>query len=287
MDARCTRGVSSIAVTAALSVALLLSVAGMQLGKAFARPLPAQQQALEPVKMPAYLAIKDEDGNGTPDWQDELVRAGIFSTSSPPDASETATSSDPLSDIGAALAQSLISGYLSLAQYDAYTPERGEQLANTIAENLRAPVTFVPHAVDELSLDPDTSRSRISRYRTDVQLALQPLLTDEEYELTLFAAYIETNDPAWLDRLSKASKNYRAAEENLLAVRVPQDAAPEHLRLANALGAFAETLERMTRFAKDPFASIALLRTYNERERDLDLAFDALVKYYARTIGDN
>lgn len=259
----------------------------MQLGKAFARPLPAQQQALEPVKMPAYLAIKDEDGNGTPDWQDELVRAGIFSTSSPPDASETATSSDPLSDIGAALAQSLISGYLSLAQYDAYTPERGEQLANTIAENLRAPVTFVPHAVDELSLDPDTSRSRISRYRTDVQLALQPLLTDEEYELTLFAAYIETNDPAWLDRLSKASKNYRAAEENLLAVRVPQDAAPEHLRLANALGAFAETLERMTRFAKDPFASIALLRTYNERERDLDLAFDALVKYYARTIGDN
>jgi hypothetical protein len=58
------------------------------------------------------------------------------------------------------------------------------------------------------------------------------------------------------------------------------------LRVTNAIGGFAENLERMVRFAKDPLATMALLRTYNEREREFDLAFDALVKYYARTIGD-
>ena len=183
--------------------------------------------------------------------------------------------------------QSIISGYLSLKQYDAYTPERGEQLADTIAANLRAPETFVPHTADELLLDTDTSDARVVRYRSDMRMALAPLITDEEYELTLFAAYIETRDRSWLDRLDRAAERYHAAEKNVLALSIPKDAAPEHLRVANALGGFADTLERMTRFADDSFASAALLKTYNERDHEFDLAFDALVKYYARTIGDN
>jgi hypothetical protein len=282
-----SRGYSPILVTAALSVALFVSAAGMQLGKTFAKPLPLDPATLDPVEMPSYLAIDDTDSNGTPDWQDELTRAGI--TTPVVDASSTAlaaSSSDPLSGIGQALAQALIGGYLSLAQYDAYTPERGEQLANTIADNFKAPVTFVPHTTDELLLDSDTSTDRALQYRADMRVALEPLITDEEYELTLFAGYIESGDRSWLDRLSKAAINYRAAETNLLGVRLPQDAAPEHLRVMNAIGGFAETLERMVRFAHDPLANMALLRTYNEKEREFDLAFDVLVKYYARKVGN-
>jgi hypothetical protein len=283
-----SRGYSPILVTAALSVALLISAGGMQLGKTFAKPLPIDPATLEPVKMPSYIAAEDADNNGAPDWQDELARAGI--TIPTVDASSTtlvASSSDPLSGIGAALTQSLISGYLSLKEYDSYTPARGEQLAKTIVDNFHAPQTFVPHTVDDLTLDSDTSNSRVIQYRADMRIALEPLITDEEHELTLFAGYIETTDRAWLDRLAKAATNYRAAEENLRLVRIPQDAAPEHLRAMNAIGAYAETLERMVRFASDPLASMALLRTYNDKERDFDLAFDALVKYYARKIGDN
>ena len=288
MNARLTRGVSHIAVTAALSVALLIAAGGMQLGKTYAKPLPIDPSTLEPATPPSYVPIEDADGNGKPDWQDELTRAGIMPTST--DATSTAlaaSSTDPLSDIGGAVMQSIINGYMSLKQYDAYTPERGEQLADTIAANLRAPDTFVPHTAEELLLDADTSEARAVRYRSDMRTALAPLITDEEYELTLFAAYIETRDRTWLDRLGRAAERYHAAEANALALRIPKDAAPEHLRVANALGGFADTLERMTHFADDPFASAALLKTYNEREHEFDLAFDALVKYYARIIGEN
>ncbi len=287
VNARSTRGVSHIAVTAALSVALLVSAAGMQLGKTYATPLPIDPSTLEPAAPPTYVVIEDADGNGTPDWQDELQRGGIALPSIASSSVLAATSSDPLADIGSAVVQSIVGGYLSLKQYDAYTPLRGEQLAGTIADNLRAPEIFEMHTADELLLDEDTSDIRIQRYRTDMRFALEPLISDEEYELTLFATYLETRNQSWLDRLSAAAVRYRSAESNILALRIPKDAAPEHLRLANALGFFADTLERMTQFANDPFASAALLRTYNEAERDFDIAFDGLVKYYARTIGDN
>jgi hypothetical protein len=110
------------------------------------------------------------------------------------------------------------------------------------------------------------------------------LISDEEYELTLYGAFVQTGDVQWLDRLSNAAKRYREAEKNLVGLTVPEDAAPQHLQLANALGAYGETLDRMARFAKDPLASMALLTTYNEKERDVDLAFEKMVKYYARTI---
>ncbi len=287
MNTGTSRGYSPILVTAALSVAVLVSATGMQLGKTFAEPQPIDPSTLKPVAMPSYVAIEDADGNGTPDWQDELTRSGI---EIPVEATSTlaiASSSDPLSTFGSVLAQSLIGGYLSLKEYDAYTPGRGEQLANTVVDNFHAPEIFVPYTVDDLILDADTSESRALQYRGDMRVALVPLITDEEHELTLFAAFVETRNQAWLDRLAKAATNYRAAEKNMLSVRIPQDAAPEHLRVMNALGAYAENLERMVRFANDPLASMALLRTYNDKERDFDLAFDGLVKYYARKIGDN
>lgn len=258
----------------------------MQLGKAYAKPLPIAPIELEPAERRDYLAIDDADGNGTPDWQDELQRSGVTLPSPNATSTETASSTDPLSNFGAAVAQTFLSGYLSLSQYNAYTPERGEQLANTIADNFRAPVTFVPHTTDELLLETDTTMERALEYRADMRVALEPLITDEEHELTLFAGYIESGDSSWLDRLARAAENYRAAEENLLDVRIPQDAAPEHLRVMNAVGAFAHTLERMVRFANDPLANLALLRTYNDSEREFDLAFDALVKYYARKVGN-
>jgi hypothetical protein len=287
VNTRYNRGYTPILITAALSVAVLVAVAGMQLGKVFTTPKPTDASQRELAEPREYVAIDDADKNGTPDWQDELLRAGLAATSTATSSFISASSSDPVSGLGTALLQALTSGYLSLKEYDAYTPERGERLARSLANSVRAPETFAPHTIEELSLDPGNSVERAIRYRADMRIALEPLISDEEYELTLYASYMETHDQAFLDRLAKAAERYRAAEENVLAMSAPQSAASEHLRLANALGAYAETLDRMTRFANDSFASVALLTAYNEKERDIHLAFDALVKYYARAITNN
>lgn len=236
-----------------------------------------------PAERQEYVPLSDADGNGTPDWQDELARGGIGSLAS--SSGSFSTSSDPLSAMGSALTESLIGGYLSLKEADSYTPERGELLASTIASNLRAPTIFVPHTRTELVIDTDTSQVRILEYRADMREALAPMVDIEaEPEFSLFARFIQTGDILWLEKLSEVAVRYRQAENSALAVEIPVSATESHLRVVNALGKYTETLERLVRFANDPLALMALLRTYNEAEREMFLAFDALAKFYVQEV---
>jgi len=246
----------------------------------------ADNASREPVQREEYQPIEDADGNGTPDWQDELLGSGVaISTTT---STTSSLISDPAASIGSALIRSLVSGYTSLKQYDSYTPERGEKLASTLAASFIAPDTSTAHTEEELVIDAGSSQERLLLYRSDMRLALAGIVDVEaEPEFTLFARFIQTEDAQWLDKLSQAAKNYRAAEANMLQVNVPAGAVDVHLRVVNATATFAQTLERLVRFANDPLATMALLRTYNESEREFLLAFDALAKFYVEKISSN
>lgn len=213
------------------------------------------------------------------------MRGGVvFSTTT----ASTTESGDPVTTLGTSLINSLASGYSSLKEYNVYSPEEAEKLATTLAANFKAPNIATAHTINELTIDPDTSGARILEYRSDMRAALAGLVDLEaEPEFSLFARFIQTNDQKWLDELGAAAAKYRAAESNLMKVHVPDTAAYLHLRAANATGTYAQTLERLVRFARDPLATMALLRTYNESEREYLLAFDALAKFYAENTSGN
>lgn len=280
MNARFSRGASPIAIAAALSVAILVAALGSELGTRMrAKPAP---QAQEPSQARQYVPVADADGNGVPDWQEEL-----FGTSTPSTSASSTEEADPVENIGGALMQSLVSGYLSLKDYDQYTPERGELLAERLAAQVKAPTVFTPHTESELTLVADTGEAQVLRYRADMRAALAPMVDlSAEPEFSLYARYVATNDTSWLDKLAETAARYRAAETAVLQVTVPASAKDLHLRAVNALGKYTETLERLVRFADDPIASLALLRTYNEDEREFLLAFDALAKFYVERIAN-
>lgn len=285
MDSRRSRGASPIAITAALSLAVLIAVAGSYLGALVQQPLHTTTQEREPAQQQQYVAIEDRDGNGAPDWQDELARTGfdIATTSVPEEMND-----DPVAAMGTRLLSSLFSGFSSLQQLDAYTPAQGDELVNTLAANFKAPGVTILHTSDELSVIEASSQERILQYRADMRLAMAHLVDlGAEPDFSLFARFIQTNDPQWLEELSKVAQKYRLAEQNLLGVAVPVGAADVHLRAVNAIAVYAQTLERLVRFANDPLASMALLRTYNESEREYLLAFDALAKFYVDEVGSN
>ena len=104
-------------------------------------------------------------------------------------------------------------------------------------------------------------------------------LKNTEYELNMFARYIDTGDVEYLARLERTVENYRAAAENAAQLTVPADAVVHHIRVLNALSEFAATLDGLKDNAGDPFASVALLRTYNTAEQNVYLSFDALARY--------
>lgn len=276
------RGTSPILVTAALSVAALVAASGLRIGAMYA-PTTIAAGPRVPVEMPQYLEIEDADQNGTPDWQDELAKSGVVINAT---SSLASTSTDPLSFIGEDIAEALYGGYLSLKRYGEYTPSRGEQLAETIVQNIRAPQLFVAHSVDELTLSPDMTEKNVLEYRAHMREALAPMVTDDPPEFELFARYLETKDGSWLLAIADAAKRYRIVERNMLDVAVPQDAAPEHLRALNAVGSYADTLERLALFGTDALASIALIQSQNANEEEMLYAFDSLAQYYVRKVAN-
>ncbi len=282
MNKRLSRGASPIAVAAALSVAMLIAALGSELGERMrTKPVP---ETPTPSEAREYVPIADADKDGIADWQEELLGETASSTGT----SSPSAPTDPVENFGGAVMQSLVSGYLSLKEHNQYTPERGELLAERLATQIKAPVIFVPHTESELTLVVDTGEAQLLRYRSDMRAALAPMVDlSAEPEFSLYARYIATNDTAWLDQLSETAARYRTAESAVLKVEVPMSAKDVHLRAVNALGKYTETLERLVRFANDPIASLALLRTYNEDEREFLLAFDALAKFYVANIKGN
>lgn len=279
-----SRGAAPIVIAAAVSIAVLLAALGAYVGRHMQPTPETTARDLAPAEARSYVELVDADQNGIPDWRDELAIAGVaFATST-----ETASStpSDPVSSLGTLVFDAIASGYVALKQYDEYTPSRGEQLAETIAANLRAPNTFTPHTTDSLIIEEgEASLTRILQYRADMRLAVIPMIDwNAEPEFALFGRYIATGETVWLDKLGAIAEQYRKVESNMLNITIPASAGEVHLRALNAIAKYAETLERLIRFADDPIATAALLRTYNEDEREFFLAFDALAKYYVARV---
>lgn len=206
--------------------------------------------------------------SGSINWQAELTTD-----------TDTDSDADGISNIGENVMGALVGSYATLVENGSYTWEEGEKIAEDIAGSLKASVSYVVYSESDLKTDTDTSYDRMLTYRNDLRIALEPLLKNPGYELNIFANYIESRDKKFLDQLTVSSQNYRSAIANTANVVVPEDAVSEHVGILNALSEFASVVARMTEYADDPFASAALLRTYNETESRLFSSFDALATY--------
>jgi hypothetical protein len=119
-------------------------------------------------------------------------------------------------------------------------------------------------------------------YRDDMRTALAPLLNNTTPELDIYAQWIQTGDDSYLARLGSIAKDYDAAIANAEKVRVPADAVQYQIGVLDAMTQFAAALRALANNAKDPVASITLLRTYNAAEKQMFTAFNSLALYSAQ-----
>lgn len=257
-----------IVVTASLAGAFLLAALGLQLGEFFQLQRDQTSLSFSREGNEGASVIRERDA-----WRDELARLGMSATSSDAAASST------IPDL---LASQFLEGYIALKQYGVFTGEGGRAAGERIGALAKAPLAYAPHGEKEIQPVADTSPARVLQYRSDMRVALTTLLSDAPPEFETFARYIETKNPLRLDELREAAERYREAEKLTLAVVVPKKGAAIHLRVANALGAYAAALDQLVQSADSPLSSLAVLRTYNEAEREMLYAFDALSQYYVR-----
>lgn len=274
-----SRGQTPIVIAAGVALALLLVAGAWRLGDVVKMeknvPLSYERPSTEEV-----LAKKPFESNRN--WQSELASLGLIGTSTDGDTLATST-------LGVAemISQDFLNNYFLLKESGRYTPELAANVGRSIGENIRAPSRFVVHGENELVKDTDTSAARSLEYRADMREALSVLITDAPPEFETFGLYIETKNPERLRELEAAAERYKKAERALLSITVPQDATSLHLRVVNALGSYADAISQLIRHADEPLDTLALLRTYNDAEREMLYAFDALASYYVRKSADN
>jgi hypothetical protein len=176
----------------------------------------------------------------------------------------------------------LVGSYVALKESGTYTPSLGAEVAGTIAENLRADISYRMYTANDIKNDADASLARMLSYRSDLREALAPLLKNTVYELEVFAYYLETKDGRYLDELNDIAQNYRTATESAVKVVVPTSAVAYHIGILNALSEFEAVLQKLATNADDPFASAALMRTLGDAETHMLLSFEALAGYFRK-----
>jgi len=261
---------SPIVVVAALSVVALLVVSAWRATTYWNTPA-TPTIAIEETKSVATSQYVDPKSIFA--WQKALEV---------PEGEQTAAAQDPdgITNISKNVVGALIGSYVALSESGMYTPAQGEAVAETIAEDLRADVSYQMYTSRDVKTDPTTSRARMLAYRKDMQLALEPLFENTRYELETLGYYLVTKNPQYLDEMKQQAEYYRMAKENVLGVTAPADAVRYHVDVLNALSQFEVILVRLTEHVNDPFASAALLRTFNDSEARMFLSFDALATYY-------
>ena len=248
-----SRGFSAIFATAGVSLVVLLVVAVWQIGSA----LRERGDATSYVATSAGTETSTTTGNA-----------------------DVTLSEDGTTPLGAAVLDGVVEEYLSLQEQGIYTEDAGAKAAEKMAQDLIAPLSYRTYTAADISTASDTSYGRMLAYRTDLQVSLAPLLKNTQAEFEIFASYVDTKDTAYLEKLRAAAQNYRAAANATARVVPPTDALTHHLAVLNALEKFAVALDTLAANADDPFASVVVLRSYNQAETNVLTSFASLAKYY-------
>ena len=198
----------------------------------------------------------------------------------PESSSGTASSTDPISALGSIILDQLTGAYQDLQSSGTYSTSTAEQVGQSLAPYVIADVSYPTFSASDIKTDAATSYARMLQYRSDLRTSLSPLLNNTQPEYEIFAYYVNTKDVSYLKKLQSVAASYRVAATSTAQVVVPADAVKYHVAILNAMEEFGATLDAMAAHADDPFASVALLRTYNKAESDMLNSFNALTTYY-------
>ncbi len=270
-------------IVAALSIAGLLAGFGATLGK-----YRAPVASVTPTWVSATKTFEeiDTDGDTLPDWQETLLGTDPDNIDSDGDgktdsfepraslALKASAVSAPKSVTDAA-AERLVRQYLTLKQANAYTPERGEQIASGLIESIYATVAFEPFNESSLTLVPANKES-VLMYQERFRDTMAAFLDLQGSEIALFGEYANTKNEYYLAQLEGRASLYESVAQKILAIPTPNDMAAEHLEVVNGLAYFGAVLRDLARFGRDPLTALSLLRAYNEAEEYVGSTFTAL-----------
>lgn len=225
-----------------------------------------------------FVKPEDKDGNGVPDWQDNLLGEDAIVI----DESASSTYTKPTTVTGR-FGVSFFEDMLRSKMYGVFG-KTNEELAVTSAEKLRG------EAVDELFTEKDielfeTADLGVLRaYGNQVATILISHPNDGDSELYILQEYLRYENPKKLTELEPIALAYTTMVKDLLSMEVPSKYIKQHLDLLNALSAVREDVRGMQKIEED--AMYSLLRTKRYGDDVLGMANAVKNLFNALYLGD-
>ena len=252
-------GISASRITAYLAVLLLVGFVGWNLGNP-----PAQ--TIQNTAAHTATAIEPTD---------DALQALASSTDTTLPAGMT--------DLGASIVAQAVVAFDKASQ-QASSSDAGAAAVESFGASIKPPTQYKTYAASDIQTTPDTSKDRVINYRADLRTALAPLLDNKDMELDIFANYVDTKDPKYLDELRTTSQNYKLAIANTEKVVAPVDAASFQAAILTSMSEFSSVLDGLADNATDPYASSALLHTYVDAQDNMVASFNSIGKYAANKL---
>lgn len=205
-----------------------------------------------------FVKPEDKDGNGVPDWQDNLLGNDAIVI----DENASSTYKKPTTVTGR-FGVSFFEDMLRSKMYGVFG-KTNEELAVTSAEKLRR------EAVDELFSEEDitffeTADKEVLRaYGNQVATILVTHQNDGESELYILQKYLRYENPEKLKELEPIALAYTTMVKDLLSMQVPTKYTKQHLDLLNALSAVREDVRGMQKVEEDAMYSLLRTKRYED-----------------------
>jgi hypothetical protein len=227
------------------------------------------------------IDVQDEDGDGTPDWQELLTARIVDSIELPPKGTKPEDYEGDPSTFTAKFSQSFVSDYLEnktsndpLANPDALI----DGALRSIEDGTRSKT----YTVADLTVVPD-SADVIRDYGNAIAQIMISKPSSGDLEIAITSDALKLNDPTQLERLKPAKQNYKSMVLETLDVPVPTSYTKLHLDLINSYEAAYTDIVAMEQAFTDPLYALSRFKGHYD---DLSGMFRVIKSIQIKLVAD-
>ncbi len=226
------------------------------------------------------IATLDSDGDGIPDWEEEL-RERVFTQITTPTTTSFAfgTSSDytPPTTFTGQFTEAFMQDYLQ-GKIDGVDYSDPEQFVDRAINTVNANTESKRYARNQLAIIPATEDS-LRAYGNEVAVILKKhSLNNTEHELAIVQTALQNSDATKLDELTPLIFSYQNILADMLTTDVPDVLALEHVAFLNTLQEIVDSLYAMQDIFNDPLFGLARINTYIVTTQGISAYFKDIAK---------
>lgn len=237
------------------------------------------------------VMAKDSDGDGVPDWQENLMGTDPNKKETIPGVPDSVTIAKKRESGGATISEEnltetdkfsrgLFSTVASLSQVGPLSTDAASNISSSLFEQIKNYTVKKVYTNADINISKDDSIQAVKSYNTNLTKILNKYQTTAN-ALDIFAKFAaggDNPDGTILNELNPIIKQKQNILDQMLKLSTPPSLAQAHLDLMNGLERIKENLVDVKLFDTDPIISLGAISQFEKNLKLFGTAVDNLSK---------